>query len=80
MENSTILPVLVEAVVAAAAEFGEAVFEGVGEVDGFGCGCGFGGFLCGDFFWLGGFCFAASVEAVCMGSSLTSARTMGKRA
>ena len=33
VENSTILPALVEAVVAAAAEFGEAVFEGVGEVE-----------------------------------------------
>ena len=37
VENSTILPgwlpsLAVEAVVAAAAEFGEAVFEGVGEV------------------------------------------------
>ncbi len=31
VENSTILPGLVEAVVASAAEFGEAVFEGVGE-------------------------------------------------
>ena len=43
---------LVEAVVAAAAEFGEALLEGVGEVEGCGAGLAtladfFDGFLCG---------------------------------
>ena len=43
---------LEEAVVAATAEFGKAFFQCFGEVEGR-CGCGFLGFLCYGFLWLG---------------------------
>ena len=54
VENSTMLPYLEEAVVAPAAKFGEALFEGIGEVEDWARRCGLGGFFCGGLLWAWG--------------------------